>query len=45
VPRRLNQICDRALLGAFSSYRSKVGARLMLSAAREVVALERDKHD
>ena len=45
VPRRLNQICDRALLGAFSSYQSKVGARLMLSAAREVVALERDQRD
>jgi len=42
VPRRLNQICDRALLGAFSSYQAKVGTKLMLSAAREVVALERD---
>ena len=40
VPRRLNQICDRALLAAFSSDRSRVNASLMRRAAREVVALE-----
>jgi general secretion pathway protein A len=40
VPRRLNQICDRALLAAFSKGRSRVGARLMRHAAREVTALE-----
>jgi general secretion pathway protein A len=40
VPRRLNQICDRALLAAFSSYRSQVDAGLMRRAAREVVALD-----
>ena len=40
VPRRLNQICDRALLAAFSSYRSRVDASLMRRAAREVVALD-----
>jgi len=40
VPRRLNQICDRALLAAFSSYRSRVDAGLMGRAAREVVGLD-----
>lgn len=39
VPRRLNQICDRALLAAFASYRKEVDARLMHRAAREVVGL------
>lgn len=41
VPRRLNQIADRALLAAFSHNRSQVGANLMRRAAREVVALDR----
>jgi general secretion pathway protein A len=40
VPRRLNQICDRALLAAFSVNRVRVGANLMRRAAREVVALD-----
>lgn len=40
VPRRINQICDRALLAAFSSYRKSVDASLMRHAAKEVVALE-----
>ena len=40
VPRRLNQICDRALLAAFSSRRARVNAGLMQRAAREVIALE-----
>jgi len=40
VPRRLNQICDRALLAAFSSRRTRVNASLMQRAAREVIALE-----
>lgn len=40
VPRRLNQICDRALLAAFASYRKRVDASLMRRAAREVVGLE-----
>ncbi len=40
VPRRLNQICDRALLAAFSSRRQVVNAGLMRNAAREVIALE-----
>ncbi len=41
VPRRLNQICDRALLAAFSSYRTCVSAGMMRRAAREVTAIER----
>lgn len=40
VPRRLNQICDRALLAAYSSSRTSVNAGLMQRAAREVMALE-----
>jgi general secretion pathway protein A len=40
VPRRLNQICDRAMLAAFSSHRTRVNAGLMQRAAREVIALE-----
>lgn len=40
VPRRLNQICDRALLAAFSARRTRVNAGLMQRAAREVVALD-----
>jgi len=40
VPRRLNQICDRALMAAFCAERSRVDASLMWRAAREVVALE-----
>ena len=40
VPRRLNQICDRALMAAFSSGRGRVDAGLMRRAAREVISLE-----
>jgi general secretion pathway protein A len=40
VPRRLNQVCERALLAAFSSGRTRVNAGLMQRAAREVIALE-----
>ena len=40
VPRRLNQICDRALLAAYASGRRRVSAGLMQRAAREVTALE-----
>ena len=40
VPRRLNQICDRALLAAYSASRKRVNARLLQRAAREVIALE-----
>ena len=40
VPRRLNQICDRALLAAYACGRERIGARLMWRAAREVTALE-----
>jgi general secretion pathway protein A len=40
VPRRLNQICDRALLAAYNTGRSDVTVGLMYRAAREVTALE-----
>ena len=40
VPRRLNQICERALMAAFASYRNRVDAGLMRRAALEVIGLE-----
>ncbi len=39
VPRRLNQICDRALIAAFAQGESKVSSRMVHSAAREVRGL------
>lgn len=41
VPRRLNQICDRALMAAYMSDSHTLNARLMRRAAREVTALDR----
>lgn len=35
VPRRINQICDRALLAAFASGRKRIGTRIVFRAARE----------
>jgi len=40
VPRRLNQICDRALLAAYATCRNSVDAGLMRRAAREVAGLD-----
>ena len=37
VPRMVNIICDRALLGAFVERRSKVGWGVLMRAAREVL--------
>ena len=36
VPRRINLLCDRALLGAFAEGRARVGARIVNRAANEV---------
>ena len=36
VPRRINLLCDRALLGAFAEGRARVGARIVDRAASEV---------
>ncbi|AKJ31358.1 ExeA family protein [Caldimonas brevitalea] len=36
VPRRINLLCDRALLGAYASGKAKVDARIVDKAAREV---------
>lgn len=36
VPRRINILCDRALLGAYALQRDRVGAGLVRRAAREV---------
>jgi general secretion pathway protein A len=35
VPRRINQICDRALLAAFANNQNQVNARVLLKASRE----------
>ena len=40
VPRLINIICDRALLGAYAAGKPVVGARVLRQAAREVLALE-----
>ena len=40
VPRRLNQICERALLAAYADRSTAVGAGIMRRAAREVVAVD-----
>jgi general secretion pathway protein A len=37
VPRLINVICDRALLGAYAQRRAKVDARTVRAAAREVL--------
>lgn len=39
VPRRINQICDRALLAAFGCGRQGVGIDLLRRSAREVLGL------
>jgi general secretion pathway protein A len=36
VPRRINLLCDRALLGAYSQQRSAIGRRIVAQAASEV---------
>jgi len=38
VPRRINLLCDRALLGAYAQGRRRVDARLLQAASREVFA-------
>ena len=37
IPRLINTICDRALLGAYASARAHVGAAIVRRAAREVL--------
>ncbi|PPE70672.1 AAA family ATPase [Caldimonas thermodepolymerans] len=41
VPRRINLLCDRALLGAYASGRSRVDERIVEQAAREVFGAPR----
>src|SRR5574337_22297 len=36
VPRRINLLCDRALLGAYAQGQPRIGARIVERAAREV---------
>lgn len=42
IPRRINLLCDRALLGAYASGRNDVDARTVDLAAREVFDLKSD---
>lgn len=37
IPRRINQICDRALLASFNAGKKKIGFFTLLHAAREVI--------
>lgn len=37
IPRRINQICDRALLASFNAGKTKIGARIVRRAAREIL--------
>ena len=39
IPRIINLVCDRALLGAYAANRRQVGAGTLLGAAREVLTL------
>ncbi len=38
IPRRINQICDRALLASFNTGKKKIGFFTLLHAAREIIA-------
>jgi general secretion pathway protein A len=40
VPRRINVLCDRALLGAYAGNRARVDATIVAQAAAEVFALD-----
>ncbi len=37
APRRINQICDRALLASFNAGKSKIGIGMLRKAAREIL--------
>lgn len=37
VPRRINQICDRALLASSINGQKKIGSRILRRAAREIL--------
>jgi len=39
VPRRINQICERGLLAAYSQKKTKLGVRMILRARREILGL------
>lgn len=42
VPRLINVLCDRALLGAYASHQHRVSAELVRGAALEVLGKQRD---
>ncbi|MBI4667056.1 MAG: AAA family ATPase [Nitrospinae bacterium] len=37
APRRINQICDRAMLAAYGAGKARAGARLVMRAAEEII--------
>jgi general secretion pathway protein A len=39
VPRRINQLCDRALLAAYADQRFDVNAFMLWRAKREIVGM------
>ncbi|MCP4265299.1 MAG: AAA family ATPase [Candidatus Brocadiaceae bacterium] len=41
IPRRINQICDRALLASFNTGKKRVGFFTLLHAAREIIGRKR----
>ncbi len=43
IPRRINQICDRALLASFNIGKKKIGSFTLLHAAREVIGRKNSK--
>jgi general secretion pathway protein A len=45
VPRLINVLCDRALLGAYGSHQHKVTPEIVRTAAFEVLGKERDSAD
>jgi len=44
IPRIINLICDRALLGAYAEGKSRVDRRILLKAANEVMGNNRNKY-
>ncbi len=43
IPRRINQICGRALLASFNTGRKKIGFFTLLHAAREIIGRKNSK--
>ena len=44
IPRRINQICDRALLASFNTGKTRIGFFTILHAAREIIGRKNSKN-